>query len=446
MIVLNLLQNPWGNLLLEEIFLLSFIYVALWLAQWFLWKNQLISSTTKQKPVAAGDAIQSGNFWIAVITGRFDPSLQAWGFASLLTTSLFPFMTVDFIYRSYILHGSSNLTFSRMGYISDTSAKVVVRYPIATNIEIEYRANSDGMTSEPNSWSKGQTLYTAPLDDFITTFELKYLQPETEYEYRTNASHSGIFSTPPSNPKRLTLVSSSCIKPSFPYNPFGHSLGIKGLSHLSNYLKTTKADMMFFLGDFIYIDLPKRFGYDAEDYQRAYRQVYASPNWSEGLKSMARIHAYDDHEITNNWSGNETGIFKQAIRPFGAYLHHGNPDPVKKGAMYYAFSRGDVSFFVMDTRRYRSPEMMPDGEHKTMLGAEQLAVFKNWLRTTPGWKVVLSSVPFTRNFRAADEEDYWAGYLYEREELLKIMWQTEGVLIITGVSDTSTLNTPVFES
>lgn len=36
---------------------------------------------------------------------------------------------------------------------------------------------------------------------------------------------------------------------------------------------------MLFLGDFIYIDVPKRFGVTVEDYRREYRQVYSSPDW-----------------------------------------------------------------------------------------------------------------------------------------------------------------------
>lgn len=62
---------------------------------------------------------------------------------------------------------------------------------------------------------------------------------------------------------------------------------------------------MLFLGDFIYIDLPVRFGTTFADYATAYRKVYASTSWSDALRSLSWILAYDDHEIVNDYAGND---------------------------------------------------------------------------------------------------------------------------------------------
>lgn len=400
--------------------------------QWLTWRDSGMCGPPKRQSARS----QTWRSFVALCSGRFDSSLGNGALLALVASMLFPLGAVDFVYRTHFLYESSGLIYSRTGYVSDSSAKIVVRYPVATPIQIEYRRKDERSSNltELDIWTNGGIMLTTFAEDFVATFELKELQSGTTYQYRTNASHSGSFATPASNPERFTLISTSCIKPGFPYNPFQHPLSIPGLSHLSKYLQYTKADMMLFLGDFIYIDLPRRFGYSVEDYRRAYRQVYASPDWSDALQTLPWVHVYDDHEITNNWSANETSIYEDAIQPFMVYQHNGNPDPLKQGTTYYTFSRGQVSLFMMDTRRYRSPNLMPDSEKKTMLGAGQLAAFEHWLKTAPGWKVVLSSVPFTRNFRAADEEDYWAGYLYERQRLLEMMWETEGVLIITGVS------------
>ncbi|KAL4886452.1 PhoD-like phosphatase-domain-containing protein [Aspergillus karnatakaensis] len=418
--VLFVRHQPWGEMLLEEIVLLWLTYCVLWVIQW------LGSDRQSVKLEKSSLRRSAWGLCVSITSGRFDRRLQSLAFASLAATTLFPIMALDFVYRAQILHSSPELAFSRMGYVSDNTANVIVRYPEATVIQIEYRP----LTSK--AWLTGDVISTIPADDYVGTFKLEHLEPATEYQYRTNTSHVGTFSTPSFDPKRFTIVSSSCIKPGFPYNPVGHPLHVGGLTHLTTFLQSTKVDMMLFLGDFIYIDLPRRFGFAVEDYQKAYRQVYASPTWTPELRALPWIHAYDDHELTNNWSSNETGLYQKAIRPFLAYQHQGNPDPVKEGATYYTFSKGNVSFFVLDTRRYRSLSSLPDDESKTMLGAEQLSLLKTWLRTAPGWKVVLSSVPFTRNFQAADEEDYWAGYLTERREILEVMWETEGVLIITG--------------
>ncbi|KAK9491675.1 PhoD-like phosphatase-domain-containing protein [Lipomyces doorenjongii] len=170
--------------------------------------------------------------------------------------------------------------------------------------------------------------------------------------------------------------------------------------------------------DFIYIDLPHRFGWKTEDYYTAYRQVYSSPSWSSELFALPWLHIYDDHEIINDWSGNETGLYQDAIQPYLYYHHAANPPPLWKGATYYTFRRGDVSFFVTDTRRYRSSSAMDDGPRKTMLGEMQRRDLEKWLETDNGWKVLVSGVPFTRNWRGPEAKDK--------------MWATEGVVILSG--------------
>jgi alkaline phosphatase D len=67
---------------------------------------------------------------------------------------------------------------------------------------------------------------------------------------------------------KFTFLTSSCIKPHFPYNPLDHALSIHGFKYLAKFLPDLRAQFMLFLGDFIYVDVPKRFGYGVEDYRR----------------------------------------------------------------------------------------------------------------------------------------------------------------------------------
>ena len=259
------------------------------------------------------------------------------------------------------------------------------------------------------------------------------------------------------------MLSSSCMSPFFPYNPLSHALHLPGLEHLSHYLSSSPASpnpqFMLFLGDFIYIDLPIRFGTSPSHYTTAYRKVYASPSWTQSqsqsksqdqflpLTSLPWIHAYDDHEITNDWAGGDYNtnanaaatdtdlLYTSAMTPWHSYQAGGNPSPLHANGTYFTFSLGEVSFFVLDTRRYRSAEDMSDGEGKTMLGSQQLEDLLGWLETEKGrLKVLVSSVPFTRNWRGVESRDSWAGYLWERERVLEGMWRTEGVVVISGVS------------
>ncbi|KDN60350.1 putative PhoD-like phosphatase [Colletotrichum sublineola] len=332
--------------------------------------------------------------------------------------------------RGHLFHQSNDLSFSRVGYVDETTARIVARHNSSPITYVEITWSPSG-TQEAQVES--QTIPLNASNDYVGTFLLDGLKPGTLYTYTTNVSHSGNFKTAETSPKRWSLISTSCIKPFYPYNPLNHGLQIRGLEHLDQYLSTNPADMMLFLGDFIYIDLPVALGWTPEHYTTAYRQVYASPSWSPALRSLPWLHVYDDHEIINDWASNETGLYQSAMQPFWAYHGHANaPSQYGRGATYYTFRRGDISFFVLDTRRYRSAESLEDGPQKTMLGSAQLADLQNWLEAEKSWKVVVSSVPFTRNWRGPDAADSWSGYLWERDMVLDMMRQTDGVIILSG--------------
>jgi len=287
------------------------------------------------------------------------------------------------------------------------------------------------------TWIQGPTVPVDENADHVVVFVLSSLTSNTTYDYRTNSTHTGMFSTDPDVVnKNWSMISSSCLAPFFPYNPLHHALHIPGFAHLNTYLATKQIDFMLFLGDFIYIDLPVRFGSQASHYTTAYRQLYSSPSWTPSLLSLPWLHIYDDHEITNDWSSNDTGIYQTAMSPWNSYQKNGNPQKSGRdgeNVNYYVFRKGEVSFFVLDTRRYRSEEEDINGEGKTMLGAEQLSAVSHWLANEKGLKVLVSSVPFTRNWRGPDSKDSWAGYMFERQILLEKMWASDGVVIISGV-------------
>ncbi|KAF5542392.1 alkaline phosphatase D [Fusarium napiforme] len=339
---------------------------------------------------------------------------------------------LDFLFRGHLLHQSGELSFSRMGFVDHSTARIVLRAPISDYVEIRVTSGYD----EQAGTERLISVLLSPDSDYVGTALMEGLKPNTSYTYSTNASHSGSFRTlsqPGTGLKPWRLVSSSCIKPFYPYNPLDHSLRIKGLEHLSNYLSESPVDMVLFLGDFIYIDLPIPLGWDVNAYSNAYRQVYASPSWSSQLRSTPWIHVYDDHEIINDWAGNDTGLYKTAMQPFWNYHGNGNP-PSEYGTdkTYYTFRYQGVAFFVLDTRRYRSGNTMADGPEKTMLGAAQFAALKEWLTSESDWKVIVSSVPFTRNWRGPDSADSWSGFLWERDSILDITKQNGGAVILSG--------------
>ena len=397
----------------------------------------------ESKPSSSADTIRT------LLLGCPSWTSQIWSLATLAINVVLVLGVVDAIYRGPMLHPSKDLSFTRVGFVSENSAKILVREPNASRVPlyVSYREISRSI-SEPR-WHSAESLSLLSGDtDYTSTTTLLRLRPSTEYEYAVSNNLSGFFTTAPPvgqmarETSKFNFLTSSCIKPRFPYNPLAHPLSIPGLRYVSKWLPNLKASFMLFLGDFIYIDVPNRFGSDVETYRREYRQVYASPDWP-AVSSIPWLHVIDDHEIANDWDKRTADPYSAAIDPWNIYHASVNPPAAASNASYYIFRQGPASFFMMDTRRYRSLETVaaPHSATKTMLGSDQLSSLLAFLkRDEPSgvkWKFVISSIPFTRNWRL-NSGDTWAGYLYERRIILEAMWDVGmrgdgiGVVVLSG--------------
>ncbi|KAK5119796.1 hypothetical protein LTR85_007122 [Meristemomyces frigidus] len=400
-----------------------------------------------------------------LLTGLPSPTSLFWTAVTFAINAALLAMVLDFVYRGTFFHQAHDLSMARTGYVSDTSAKILVREPDAAKLPIfvSYRhadppmSTLHGVRPHDTSWKSGGRIdWLDDTTDFTGTFELTKLRSDTRYQWVVSSNHTGYFTTAPraghtstrvGTAGTFTFLHSSCLKNNFPYSPFAHTLSNPGLRHFATALQGIKAQFMLFLGDFIYIDVPKRHGSTVEDYRREYRQIYASPDWPPVAKELPWIHVYDDHEVENDWSGNTTGVFPAANDPYEHYHTSVNPPVVRAGESYFSFTQGPATFFMLDTRRYRSPNDATNGSDpitgeptKTLLGRQQLIDFLAWLKRPeqPGvrWKVVVSSIPFTKNWNVGSQ-DTWRGYLGERQIILEAMWDVGlrggvGVIILSG--------------
>ena len=380
-------------------------------------------------------------------------STLLWNFVTASINIILVLCTIDMVYRGPVLYRSQQLSFARVGYVSDSMANLLIREPDVSKLPlyVSYRSISSSIEgSIDDTWkSAGRVYWLSNETDFTHSTSIEGLQESTEYQYAVSNNHTGYFTTaPPSgrfNPRtgKFTFLISSCIKANFPYNPFSHPLSIPGFQHMAQWIPSLKASFMIFLGDFIYVDVPYRFGFDVETYRENYRQIYSSPDWPAASQSLPWIHVMDDHDIANDWDANITDPYPAAIEAYNHYHASVNPPPARPSASYFTFTQGPASFFLLDTRSYRTPSspLPAYSPEKSMLGAPQLSCLLSFLsrRETPGvhWKFVISSVPFTRNWRF-NSADTWAGYLYERDRILAAMWDVGargdgvGVVVFSG--------------
>jgi alkaline phosphatase D len=98
--------------------------------------------------------------------------------------------------------------------------------------------------------------------------------------------------------------------------------------------------------------------------------------------------------------------------------------------LYRQFSWSGIDYFILDTRRFRSQQTLPDGPDKTMLGANQNSWLKDQLKASKApFKFIITSVPFQ-----GGGADTWGSYRTERNELTRFMRaeKIKGVILLTG--------------
>lgn len=256
------------------------------------------------------------------------------------------------------------------------------------------------------------------------------------------------------------FITSSCVKPDFPYNPSQFVLWswllrllpspalylpadwvtpqisnswakrnvIPGFDMIyDRYIKDRPEPSVRFLlslGDLIYADVPRYGGPKIDTYTRLWRNLFASPSFKRVFEKIPTFGPLDDHEIKNNAAGQLTEgtavgeAFAPALQAWSQYFGSVGPDPLSPGKHYSAFRYGnEAAFFNFDTRTQRTPstgytgeeesdlQFVPGSEEEglppTVLGQEQKDDFIRWLRAvnnTATFKIVVSSVPFSTLF------------------------------------------------
>jgi alkaline phosphatase D len=145
-----------------------------------------------------------------------------------------------------------NLEFCRTGHVTSKTVKILCRSSNPGSITLSICSLSQICQDLASEASKDQ--------DFTTLFEIPGLSPDTSYTYSASNGAQGSVRTQrkPSDMDKFSLLSSSCIKPNWPYSPANHPLRILGFECMAAYLsaKTNIPEMMLFLGDFICEPVP----------------------------------------------------------------------------------------------------------------------------------------------------------------------------------------------
>jgi alkaline phosphatase D len=86
---------------------------------------------------------KSSKLWRTLLTGLPSPSSALLSLLTLLINVGLVLAATDFIYRGKTLHPSDDVSFARIGYVSDTEAKLLIRepdqskFPIFVSMKVE---------------------------------------------------------------------------------------------------------------------------------------------------------------------------------------------------------------------------------------------------------------------------------------------------------------------
>jgi hypothetical protein len=256
------------------------------------------------------------------------PSMLRWKYSILATNvvlqSLFFALTLWAVFYDYNFRNVDQ-SFARVGHTTTTSSTILVRGKSDTPVLLQWR--EQGKAQDWQNQTDPARVYT-PATDFTGTVQLTGLPPGTSIEYRLIQNATGVEIIPPkvfktysnqvngannSTEKLLSFASGSCIKPN---SPFFLERGIRGF----RILDSLNPDALFFLGDFIYADVPYIYSKSLSTYRWHYKYTFSYPESTSLLGKVPTYFIYDVRTRTEIRDGNSIFIMFSLFLNFN-FLH-----------------------------------------------------------------------------------------------------------------------------
>ena len=289
--------------------------------------------------------------------------------------------------------------------------------------------------------------------------EVDGLEPDRWYwyrfhcgEYTTKVGRTRTLPRAGADVRALKLVFASCQAYEVGY--------FTALAHLAE----ESPDLVFHLGDYIYENggpafntirphsnpVPETLG----AYRERHAQYKTDPDLQEAHRVAPWIVTWDDHDVENNYAGvsprrdEPLDVFaRRRAAAYRAYYEHqplrarSRPRDRGRGGdmrLYRAFEYGALaSFFVLDTRQYRTDQPCGDGLKEicdavfepgaTMMGpAQESWLYAGLSDSRARWNILPQQVMVAALDEAPGdakryEMDTWMGYGAERRRLLRFL-------------------------
>lgn len=239
----------------------------------------------------------------------------------------------------------------------------------------------------------------------VVTFRLTGLTPGTAYAYQVEVggqgSEAGRFRTFLRGPQSFRVAFGSC--------------AATGSSHpVWESILDLEPDLFLHMGDFHYENIRQN---RPELFRRAFDRSLSARRQSRLYRSTAVAYIWDDHDYGPNDSDGTAPGKASALQVYQETVPHYPLEQTLGGVttIQQAFDLGRVRFILTDGRSERSPESLPDGPEKSMLGPAQREWLFRELEQARDYPLVVwvSAVPWiTRDTPGGS--DGWEPYGWER--------------------------------
>ncbi len=321
--------------------------------------------------------------------------------------------------QNAIIHGPM------LGAVTETTARIWIRTARETRFEVV--ATSSGERHAASGATSADLDYTG-------TATLEGLTPNTTYEYQVLVVPNGAQPTefqpwsytlrtpPPAGEAGIfTIAFGGCAG----YTPRNERMWDTIAGH--------EPQALLLLGDNVYVDLPE-FPGPFHDYTYYRRQ--SRPEFRRLVGSTPVYAVWDDHDaaVDDIWLGPyvDRPAWKQ---PMVEHFHRNWNNPAHGSAshpgVWFGFSLGDVDFFLLDGRTYRTNPFVAE---RTMLGPVQKAwLFESLLGSEATFKVIASPVAWADGAKP-ESRDTWSGFPEEREEIFRFIEANDirGVVLLSS--------------
>ncbi|MFC2084362.1 alkaline phosphatase D family protein [Bacteroidota bacterium] len=329
-------------------------------------------------------------------------------------------------FRSYstdfnieILHGPM------LGRVTGSSASFWVRTYKEVDIQIRASVNNLMVNAVLSEVKR-----TGSPDDYTVIVKLVGLKSDTKYYYEVLINGNQV--------KDIGIKSFSTFPAKGHSSKFSIAFGggagyVPTNERMWTTIRINKPLAFLFMGDNVYINMPEN--PNALHYYTYYRRQ-SRQEFRDLTASTACYAIWDDHDAATDdvWLGpyKDKPIWKlPLLENFKQNWINPSYGSKEWPSCWHQFSIGDVDFFMLDGRIYRTN---PFAENPSMLGQAQKEWLKKVVRNSKAvFKVIASPVPWSFESKT-DAKDTWNGFQQERQEIFDFLAENkvEGVILISA--------------